>query len=580
MLDVGTGSADLPLALVGYASALGRRVHVTAVDRDPATAAIAAERGGPRARRSDRVRRRASRLPFRPRSFDVVAASLFLHHFDARRGRCGCSARSAALARRVVVVNDLRRHRVPWALHRGSWRALLGRGPMFVHDAPLSVLRGFTADELRRAARAAGAAVARVRRRWPFRLVLDARTTGRRMSAADLLVVGGGPAGARLATLAADGGCAVVLLERARFPRDKVCGEFVSAEGCRVLGRLGVLPALLDAGAARIDTCAVTAGPAAGISSPLPDLGGGARAGLGVSRERLDGLLRARARAAGATVLEGYDAAPHVVSGRIVGATIGRVGTGGGTERLDAAVIVAADGRRSVFAAPDYRAPVRRTRSSAWFGLKVHLRGAGAAIGRRVELHAFDGGYAGLCAIEERRLNACLLVRVGALRACGGDPSRLFAERVLAEPHVRAAVAEATPCSPWHSVGPLRWGVRRAAARGVLCVGDAAGTIDPLCGEGMSHALSAAELVLPHIAAAIEQGGVDPAIEATYRTAWRHAFGAAIRRARVLGWLLERRPLARVVLCSLALGPAPLVPRLVAWTRTGRHGSWMQSGPS
>ena len=65
----------------------------------------------------------------------------------------------------------------------------------------------------------------------------------------DLLVVGGGPAGATLAALAADAGLCTLVVERARFPRDKVCGEFLSAEGCRVLERLGVLEGLLAAGA-------------------------------------------------------------------------------------------------------------------------------------------------------------------------------------------------------------------------------------------------------------------------------------------------------------------------------------------
>jgi len=389
------------------------------------------------------------------------------------------------------------------------------------------------------------------------------------MNACDVLVVGGGPGGAATATFAAEAGFRVVLVEHARFPQGKVCGEFVSAEGLRVLDRLGVRPALVLAGAPSIDTCAVATGPTARIAARLPDLGAGVRAGLGVSRELLDRVLRDRARAAGATVLEGHDAAPRESGGRVVGATVGRVGSGERTERLDATVVVAADGRRSAFASGGRRMAARRTGSSAWFGLKVHLHGDSAALGRRVELHAFDGGYAGLCAIEGRRINACILARVGALRACSGDPARLLAERVLAEPQVRAVVGEGIPCSRWRSVGPLLWGARRPASRGVLCVGDAAGTIDPLCGEGMSHALRAAEIVVAHVAAAVEAGGVDSGIEGAYAAAWRREFAEATRRARGIGWLLERRALARLVLRSLACGPAALVPRLVAWSRTG-----------
>jgi len=385
----------------------------------------------------------------------------------------------------------------------------------------------------------------------------------------DLLVGGGGPGGAAVAILAAEAGLHVLVAERERFPRGKVCGEFVSAEGCRVLERLGVLASLVGSDARWIDSCAIVAGKRARIEAPLPDLGGGRRAGIGVSRELLDRVLLDRARASGATVLERHSVAPLDVGARTLGASVRRVGADRPGERIDARVIVAADGRASAFAGRGAGRPRRPTRDRSWFGLQVHLHEASAALDRRVELHAFDGGYAGLCAVEEQRINACLLVRVGALRAAGGDPARLFAERVLVEPSVRGAVGQAEPCSAWHAVGPLHWGVARPAARGILFVGDAAGTIDPLCGEGMSHALRAAELALPHIVRAAEMGGLDPRIERAYACAWRGEFRTATRRARALGSILERRPLARVVLGTLALGAAPLARPLVAWSRTG-----------
>lgn len=175
ILDVGTGGADLPIALVHLARGLGRSVSVTAVDLRPQTASFAAEAvagtHGVRIVCAD-----ARRLPFGPRSFDLVVASLFLHHFDD-----GDVARLLdvfrRLARRAVVVNDLRRHAVPWAFIAVTAR-LLRRGPTYVHDAPLSVRRGFTADELQAAARASGARGARVRLSWPFRLVLEIDATG------------------------------------------------------------------------------------------------------------------------------------------------------------------------------------------------------------------------------------------------------------------------------------------------------------------------------------------------------------------------------------------------------------------
>jgi ubiquinone/menaquinone biosynthesis C-methylase UbiE len=107
-------------------------------------------------------------LPFAAGSFDVVTASMFLHHFKHEevvrllRG-------FVRLARRAVVINDLRRHWLPWSFVYVVAHATR-RHPMFVHDAPLSVLRGFTVTELVRAANDAGADDARVRRRWPYRV--------------------------------------------------------------------------------------------------------------------------------------------------------------------------------------------------------------------------------------------------------------------------------------------------------------------------------------------------------------------------------------------------------------------------
>lgn len=162
ILDVGTGAADLPLAIVRRLRALGEECSITAIDRDPTTVDLArefvAEEPAITVECVD-----AFQLPYEDDSFDVVTASMFLHHFD-ERDATRLIAEFRRVARRAVLINDLRRHRLPWAFITAvGW--ITRRQRMFRHDAPLSVLRGFTADELRRLA--PGAAVAR---RWPFRL--------------------------------------------------------------------------------------------------------------------------------------------------------------------------------------------------------------------------------------------------------------------------------------------------------------------------------------------------------------------------------------------------------------------------
>jgi SAM-dependent methyltransferase len=170
VLDVGTGSADVPRALLAEARRRGLSLVVVAVDRDRRMLEAAREGGA----EPDLVlvQADARNLPFRDRDFDLVTASLFLHHF-ADRDLAGVLRRWLALARVALVVNDLRRDRLHWLLVHAIG-LVTARGRLFRHDGPLSVLRAFTADELATAARAAGARSCRVRRVWPYRLVLEA----------------------------------------------------------------------------------------------------------------------------------------------------------------------------------------------------------------------------------------------------------------------------------------------------------------------------------------------------------------------------------------------------------------------
>jgi SAM-dependent methyltransferase len=162
LLDVGCGSADLATRVRQQRA----QARVVVVDLKPLHLSEAPSG-------LHRVAADARRLPFADGSFDVVMASLFLHHFDDEE--LPALLRSLfAQARRALIVNDLRRARLPHAFGRVAF-PLLFRSPVSVYDGLVSIRRAFTEPELRRAFREAGIAEVTIRRRFPYRLVAVAR---------------------------------------------------------------------------------------------------------------------------------------------------------------------------------------------------------------------------------------------------------------------------------------------------------------------------------------------------------------------------------------------------------------------
>jgi ubiquinone/menaquinone biosynthesis C-methylase UbiE len=166
LLDVGCGSGDVPAFLLTRLPG-----PLLAVGVDVKTLHL---RAAPRALR--RVVADVRRLPFPDGAFDVVTASLFLHHFD-EEDLPEVLAGLHRLARRALVVNDLHRARVPYLFGRAAF-PLLFRSRVSVEDGLLSIRRGFRADELRAAFARAGLTTVTLRRRFPYRLLAVATRDG------------------------------------------------------------------------------------------------------------------------------------------------------------------------------------------------------------------------------------------------------------------------------------------------------------------------------------------------------------------------------------------------------------------
>jgi 2-polyprenyl-6-methoxyphenol hydroxylase-like FAD-dependent oxidoreductase len=427
--------------------------------------------------------------------WDVMVANLFLHHFtEAQLSRL---LREAGKATRMFVAVEPRRSRVALAFSRGV--GLIGCNHVTRHDAPASVLAGFSANELSQLwpqdgnwALEEGQAgwfghlfVARRMRvgsmdaqqtvggdvRSPF---VEAARQGtpyvvphnaceifafqqlpRGSLVKTVSIIGGGLAGLALGIALRRRGVPVAIWEAGHYPRHRVCGEFISGRGQEVLERLGLRELLMNAGAIAARTGVFFLGENA---SPVRPLG---RPALCLSRFKLDAVLADEfARSGG----ELHQCSRHR----------GETGDEG---------FVRASGR-----------PAQPTEGGwRWFGLKVHARNV--SLSADLEMHGMREGYLGLCRLSDGETNICGLFRNRA----GNGPAKpwreLFRGELGTPLHRTMANAEFDDNS-FCSVAGLPLRPRRAAGQPECRIGDALTMTPPVTGNGMSMAFEAAELAL------------------------------------------------------------------------------------
>ncbi|MCA1614662.1 MAG: FAD-dependent monooxygenase [Acidobacteria bacterium] len=393
----------------------------------------------------------------------------------------------------------------------------------------------------------------------------------------DAIIVGGGPAGACAGIELAAAGARVLIAEREKFPREKLCGEFISPECLGHFARLGVLERMRDGGGARVSETVFYAPSGRGVSVPSAWFGGGGEA-LGLSRAEMDARLMARARAAGAVVLEEASLAGVLTDGaRVVGV---RLHVDGVPLEFRARVTLDATGR--------HRAVVRRAerelRGAGAAGegsaeasgrarlvaFKAHLEGARGAPGV-CEIYFYPGGYGGLSPVEGGLSNLCFIARARDVRARASDAERVVREVVGRNRRAAHTLEGARACDRWLGVSVESFGRHEPAPfPGLLAVGDAAAFIDPFTGSGMLMALEGGELAASAVSRWLARGTEDfGPLAREYRAAYATRFDARLR----LCGLLRRAALAPPALAEagvLALGAsAALRRRLARATRGG-----------
>jgi geranylgeranyl reductase family protein len=372
----------------------------------------------------------------------------------------------------------------------------------------------------------------------------------------DVVVVGAGPAGAASAILLAGRGWSVALLDKAGFPRPKICGEYLSPEAARILDGLGVLKTVDQAGAQPLRGMRIVAPDGTALDGAYPTAGhwrGYRDHALAVPREVLDQILVERARSLPVEVRERHRVTGLLHDrGRVAGV---RAQDEDGRElEIRARLVVGADGRSSVVASslglvrPH---PLRR------MALIQHVSGI-EELGDRGEIYLDPPDYAILNPVAPGLVNLGLVVPLGHAAPWRGRLETFFRARLKQLRHLAPRLAGMEPAGRLMAMGPLAYRVGEPRVGGVLLAGDAAGFYDPFTGEGIYTALRSAELLAGTAHAALALGDLSTRALAPYGRARAREFAAKSRVTRAVQFLIARRRASNAAAHVLARRPALL----------------------
>ena len=309
------------------------------------------------------------------------------------------------------------------------------------------------------------------------------------MCSLDVVIAGAGPAGSLAAIILARAGARVRLVDRAAFPRDKLCGDTINPGAVAILRRFG-LQRELHARGLPINGMIVTGPMGVQVRGRYAERRGLTQ-GFALRRRDLDAALVDAAVDAGVQFEERVTVRGPIVDDdggrpRVRGVTVR--GHNGRPVKLSAAVTIAADGRRSVVATvlALARATVRPRRwvVGGYFGGVTGLSSFG-------EMHVRADYYIGVTAVPGGLANVCV---VSAVRSRFARPEALLRDAVGTDPQLGSRFAGAVLTERPVSIGPMGVDARAAGLPGLLLAGDAAGFIDPMTGDGVRFALRGGEL--------------------------------------------------------------------------------------
>ena len=336
----------------------------------------------------------------------------------------------------------------------------------------------------------------------------------------DTAIVGGGLAGLALSIQLARQGYKVILFEKESYPFHKVCGEYISMESWPFLQSLGV--PLDELNLPHINKLIVSAPNGHLLKQELP-LGG-----FGISRYKLDAILKDLAVAASVQIMEKCKVTDVVFKDELF-----TIQTNSG--KFYSKVCCGSYGKKSNLDVKWKRSftTLGSRKLNQYTGVKYHIETNFAT--DSIALHNFKNGYCGISKIEDNRYCLCYLTHTDNLK--NNDQSiEKMEETVLAKnPHLKQIFEESKHLYPTPvSISQISFLPKLQVENHLLMLGDAAGLITPLCGNGMSIALHSSKIVAPLITQFLADQKTRQQLEDTYTKEWRHQFATRLRYGRII----------------------------------------------
>ncbi len=348
----------------------------------------------------------------------------------------------------------------------------------------------------------------------------------------DVAICGGGLAGLTLSIQLAQQGHRVILFEKETYPFNRVCGEYISLESWDFLEGLGMPLDTLEL--SKISRVFVSGRDGGSLDQALP-LGG-----FGISRFLLDEQLAGIARKAGVELMENVKV--NAID-RLNDGSYFTITTNGSFRSRYACGCF---GKRSNLDVGWGRPFTKHLKNSLnnYIGVKYHLRGDFR--NDTVELHLFDKGYAGLVKIDGDKYNLCYLTTADNLRQSGNSIERMESEILSRNPFIKKIFAESEKMIDKPvTISQISFEQKSHVENHMMMIGDAAGMITPLCGNGMSMAMNAGKMAAGFIHSFLENELGQEEMEQAYSTAWEQQFskrmtiGRFIQRSLYTPWMSD-----------------------------------------